>query len=415
MMADFGFLVDLHKVTLDEHDGVATSWIQGMTLGTYHHPVHGEITFTEQRIKRFAENVNNNVRGTELDIDYEHKNKDGKAAGWVKKAADRGQDGLYLLVEWTADAAKAIKAREWRYFSPEFNDSWTHPKTQKKFYDVLFGGALTNRPFLKDIQPVNLSEAFAELQDGSQSSGTQEEGMDEETRKRLAKSYGLPEDATEEQITEAADRQTAEREAASSEGGSTTTTTTTTGASGAASVAPEGTSSAPNNDPSGTGTVAATELPDALKALGEDNPAVKWLMDRLAEQDKQIQTTQTALRLSEVDGMMSKLSESIPPALSDDLKKFMLRASREDGQAVYKMFETLGKTGLVQLGEEGHTSGGGTTGSDAMKKFDDKVSEKMKADSSLTYGDAVNAVSLEEPKLFAEAWDSAPTYTGTEG
>lgn len=406
-MADFGFLVDLHKVELDESGVLPTSWVQGMTLGTYQHPVYGEITFTEERIKRFSDNVNNNVRGTELDIDYDHKEKDGKAAGWVKKAADRGAEGLYLLVEWTQAAAASIKAREYRYFSPEFKDEWTHPKTSQKFKDVLFGGALTNRPFLKDIQPVNLSEAFAELY--TEHHPEQEEGMDEETRKRLAKSYGLPDDATEEQIMEAADKQSADRDNNSGGDSSTTTTTTTTGSGPAVD------SDQSRTDDGGTGTVAASDgIPADLLKLAENNPAVKWLADKLAEQDKQIQTTQTALRLSEVENMMSKLSESIPPAVSDELRKFMLSATQEQGAAVYKMFENLGQTGLVTLGESGQGAESGNT-NDAMKRFEEKVAEKRKADPALTYADAVDAVSLEEPKLFNEAWDSAPTYTGSEG
>src|SRR5690348_2984540 len=98
-----------------------------MPLGTYEHPLHGKIDITPERIARFAENVRNNVREIELDIDYDHKANGGDAAGWVRQAEAR-PDGLWILVEWTKSAYGKIKERAYRYFSPEFVDEWTHPK-----------------------------------------------------------------------------------------------------------------------------------------------------------------------------------------------------------------------------------------------------------------------------------------------
>lgn len=86
MAQKMGYLVDLATVTLDDlNSGNSASWIQAMPLGTYDHPVYGEIDFTPEKIAQFAENVNSNVRGTELDIDYDHKEHGGQAAGWVKR------------------------------------------------------------------------------------------------------------------------------------------------------------------------------------------------------------------------------------------------------------------------------------------------------------------------------------------
>ena len=55
-----------------------------------------------------ALNVKNEVRDTQLDVDYDHKSQSGKAAGWIKDAQARS-DGLYLQVEWTNTATEAIK------------------------------------------------------------------------------------------------------------------------------------------------------------------------------------------------------------------------------------------------------------------------------------------------------------------
>lgn len=63
---------------------------------------------------------------TDIVFDYEHQTmnaqKNGQpapAAGWIKEVEAR-DDGLYGRVEWTAAAAAAIKAKEYRYLSPVF-------------------------------------------------------------------------------------------------------------------------------------------------------------------------------------------------------------------------------------------------------------------------------------------------------
>lgn len=156
----YSYLSELEGMELSEEN---TSWVHAAPIGKYKHPLYGKIDFTLERIQRFAQNVMANVRGIDLAIDYSHKSSD-KAAGWVKKAETRS-DGLWLLVEWTEAAADAIRNKEFRYFSPEFVAKYTDAKTGTKYSDVLLGGGLTNRPFLKDLVPVNLSEVIDEVED----------------------------------------------------------------------------------------------------------------------------------------------------------------------------------------------------------------------------------------------------------
>src|SRR6478752_4132072 len=195
------FLVDISKIKFDETAGKGT-WIQAMPYNKYQHPVYGEIDLNPERGARFVANVKANVRGQDLDIDYDHKEKDGKAAGWVHDAETRS-DGVYLNVEWTPPALQAIKNKEYRYFSPEFDDEWTDPRDSITYKDVLFGGALTNRPFLKGILPINLSEVFADV------SKSNEGGSDMVLTPERLKSYqerlGLGADATEEDVFKALD------------------------------------------------------------------------------------------------------------------------------------------------------------------------------------------------------------------
>jgi hypothetical protein len=157
----YGYWVDVQGQK-QFFDGAATSWIHALPIGEYEHPVYGRMNLTPEKVSNFALSVKTKVRGVDPDIDYDHKQdpaKGNKAAGWVKDAEARA-DGLYLNVAWTPEAKAALKSGEYRYFSPEFDDEWTSP-TGQKFEDVIFGGALTNRPFLKDLAPVNLSELMA--------------------------------------------------------------------------------------------------------------------------------------------------------------------------------------------------------------------------------------------------------------
>src|SRR5688500_14837475 len=116
-MADFGFIIDIQGHSFGE----APEWIQAFPIGTWQHPVHGKIAITPDKVAKLAANVHAGIRGQDLDIDYDHKAKDGTAAGWVRDAEAR-TDGLYLKIEWTEKAREHIANREYRYFSPEFTE-----------------------------------------------------------------------------------------------------------------------------------------------------------------------------------------------------------------------------------------------------------------------------------------------------
>ena len=149
---DYSYLVQLDETT-------APQWINALRVGNFKHPVYGDIDITPERLQRFAASVTEKIRGIDPDIDYDHKADGGKAAGWVKGAEVREDDALWLNVEWTDPAKEAIKNKEYRYFSAEIVDDWTDAKGVDHA-DVIFGGALTNRPFMKDLAPLNFDDYY---------------------------------------------------------------------------------------------------------------------------------------------------------------------------------------------------------------------------------------------------------------
>ena len=383
MTQKLGYLVELDTVKFDE--GTDQSWMQAMPLGEYDHPVYGKIAFTAERIQRFADNVNKGVRGTELDIDYDHKAKTDEAAGWVKKAEAR-PDGLWILVEWTKTAAQKIREKAYRYFSPEFHDTWTHPKDKVEFKDVLFGGGITNRPFLKDILPLNLSEAFEKAND------TNHEGVQmPDILKGVKEKLGLPEDATDEQVLVALDKK---QEAVVTE-------------------PPKETVTEPEKE---LVTSGAPQLSEEIKKLSESNPIVKHLMDVIEAQGTQLQDNSKQLKEAAVAASVKSLSDkatekgyALTPVASEALSKVLSEVDSTVGAAVVQLTDKHIDAGLVKLGEIG---GGRPNGEiDAVKQFTDAVA-KVQEERKLNYGDAVVAVSSEQPQLFTEY--RAASYAGRE-
>lgn len=145
--------------------------IQILRTGTWHHPQYGKFTITEEMLETMVTNFNE-VRPkapTELVVDFEHLSagdvtdpKQGKAAGWIKSLV-KENGGLFAMVAWTADAADAIKKKEFRFISPEFDLNYTDKETGKKVGPALISAALTNRPFLEGMQPVVLSEQLGAM------------------------------------------------------------------------------------------------------------------------------------------------------------------------------------------------------------------------------------------------------------
>jgi phage I-like protein len=131
--------------------------IQIMPVGSWIGSNHGDFILTEADLQLFVQNSNQNLRAG-LPIDLEHKTDDG-AVGWIEKLVNKGADGLWATVEWTKRGASLLADREYRFFSPEFYlDGYEDPETGQMFRNVLIGGALTNRPFFKNMTPLMASE-----------------------------------------------------------------------------------------------------------------------------------------------------------------------------------------------------------------------------------------------------------------
>jgi hypothetical protein len=406
-MAHFGYYVDLRGIQLSEN----ATWIQAMRVGDYVHPVYGKINFTAERIKRFADSVKNKVRGIDLDIDYDHKTdpaRGNEAAGWVKDAKVEG-DALYLFVDWTKSALEKIKEGAYRYFSPEFQDDWTD-SSGVKYQDVLFGGGITNRPFLKDLLPVNLSELTFAEQD-KKKEGNQVD------KKELAKLLGLPEDATDQQIT---DTVKANKEAAQSKGGTVDRTATTHAPNNAAG---DGSQGKVNGLPFDATTATSVDkdgnmiTPEEvqLNELAKTNPGLAIMLREQMKTNKALAEQVSRLEVSnKISSIAVKLNEYrqgntvIAPAVLDEAAKLLAKAPTQLHEEIHNLLKQVqGGSATVQLGEVG-TSGNTTSranGKSATDEAEEKITAQRKqfketTGNELSYGDAMTDVFANDHDLY---------------
>ena len=357
-----GYWSDISVLKFD--DRYKLKWVQALPLGNYTHPLYGQVVVTPDRVRRLASSVKNNVREIDLDINYDHREHTGKAAGWIRDAEDRGDNGLWLQIEFTEPAREAIAKGEYRYMSSEFSDEWEHPKTGAKHQDVLFGAALTNRPWLKDILPINMSEV------------TGGEQVDE-FLKQLRDQLGLPEEATQEQILEAAKKEPPKEEPA------------------------------PEPEPD---LVALSEQDrELLKKLGESNPAIKALTDTVEKQTEQITELtdkvakgEAATKLAEIGGTIQGWRSdkyAVPPSALDGMTVKLAELPPAGVKLFNDFVQSILKTGLVELKERAQPRIL-TEGKSAAVKFAEEAQSLMSGNKDVSYADAVRQISEDNPGLW---------------
>ena len=132
------------------------SAIQIARTGKFKHPEYGEFDITKADLQEMARNFKANVRGQDIPIDIDHDHKGG-AVGWIRSVQVKDGDALWATPEWTEDGERLVADGRFKYFSPHFGP-WEDPESGAKHRLVLMSGAITNFPFLKNMQPIALSE-----------------------------------------------------------------------------------------------------------------------------------------------------------------------------------------------------------------------------------------------------------------
>jgi hypothetical protein len=138
--------------------------LQIMREGVFNHPWFGKFNITPKMLNKFCSNYKKKVLGVDIALDYSHKAGD-EAAGWFTDlfckpdVNDKKKTALFGTVKLTPKAVQKINEREFRYTSADFTEQFIDNETGNELGPVLYGAALTNRPFIKGMDSViQLSE-----------------------------------------------------------------------------------------------------------------------------------------------------------------------------------------------------------------------------------------------------------------
>ncbi len=144
--------------------------VQIMRTGTWQHPSYGEVKIDKKVIRDVVKNFENRERGIDLAVDENHE-PDHKALAWFRDLVTENNDNdLFADVELTQKGADLLNEGAYKYFSPEIIFHKVDEETGDPQSNLLIGGAFTNRPFFKDMQPLMASENAANGEHSGKSS-----------------------------------------------------------------------------------------------------------------------------------------------------------------------------------------------------------------------------------------------------
>lgn len=131
---------------------------QLLKAGEYDH--YGDtLEITADDLRNMKSNFDAKVKKIDLAIDYYHASY-ADAAGWIKDVIlMNGDTELWIDVDWTDKGKEKILSKELRYLSADFDHDYKDNESGTRYGMTLNGGGLTNRPFVKGMNPI-----FSELE-----------------------------------------------------------------------------------------------------------------------------------------------------------------------------------------------------------------------------------------------------------
>jgi len=135
-------------------------WVEVGATGIYTDMNGHSVSISDVDLNRYIQGFEENVRGQDLPITFDHPKSGGAAAGWFRGLRKtqrhvRGEDRDVLLMkpEWTPKGHSAVKNKEYQYLSLEIMPN-----------GYLRGASLVNYPAVKGLLPVGQTLYFSEIQ-----------------------------------------------------------------------------------------------------------------------------------------------------------------------------------------------------------------------------------------------------------
>lgn len=182
-----------------DHDGYEQVVVQGSWKGHW----QGSFEINEAMIDQMLSFGNSRKIATPLDYGHELTyNNAADASGWVEpgnfeKRGKGKKASLWARFDLTEPARLKVASKELRYKSPTITWNTTDRKSGRTGGSSLHSIALTNTPFLHELDEIRLNSIMSALNNPQLK---EELLMNEEQLKALAAKFGLGEDATADQI-----------------------------------------------------------------------------------------------------------------------------------------------------------------------------------------------------------------------
>jgi len=151
------------KILLDSKN--KSNRVEIVRVGKFERRFEEDLEITLFDLEKMKQNFESNARRLELNgqpalpFNFSH-DQWGEAAGWITSLEidkdSQSFDALFASVDWTSKGSQKIRDNEFKFVSSEFTHNFKDPETGK-IYDIILGGAaLTNVPFIRDMEAVNL-------------------------------------------------------------------------------------------------------------------------------------------------------------------------------------------------------------------------------------------------------------------
>lgn len=153
-------------------DGAANEnapvWNQLAKIGQWAGHPSGPFNITSKEIGEIVRNFKATTN-QKIPIDFEHASESdptegtipthgAPAQGWIIDLQDRGNDGLWGLVEWLPKAREYVRSKQYRFFSPAIRFNSRDRVTRADIGARMTSGALTNNPFLDGMAEMAASD-----------------------------------------------------------------------------------------------------------------------------------------------------------------------------------------------------------------------------------------------------------------
>jgi hypothetical protein len=134
--------------------------VQLIREGEWDHPEYGKFSVSEADIDNMVKNFEAKVTKQDTPIDIDHDHTRG-AVGWLqrvfKSTDDAGRAILRGIVDWTEDGIRDV-GTAFKHTSIHYEPDYQDAETGESFGPTLRSASITNFPFVKDMEPISLSE-----------------------------------------------------------------------------------------------------------------------------------------------------------------------------------------------------------------------------------------------------------------